>query len=74
MLHTLYNHCKSVISCFEEHESIALDKINRMRCPLSFADSELYERMEEAISEYCEENGLNAEDFDTEEVFWAGEE
>ena len=72
----LYKYCReqmmAVSENFDLHEELALQTIDQMRCPLSMADEWLYNRMTELIEEYCEDNGLDAEEYDTDEVFWEG--
>ena len=66
----LAEYCKQEIWDYDMKVDIALGYINRMRCPLSMAFPTLYNEMEEAIGEYCEDNELDAEEFDVEEIFW----
>lgn len=62
--------CKEQIPFYEEKSMIALDYIDRMRCPLDFADETLYNEIQEIIEDYCYEYELDPEDFDAEEIFW----
>lgn len=59
------------IEDYEHRLQRALSVIGRMRCPLSQADGELYDEMNEAINEYIEENELSDEiDFDVEDIIF----
>ena len=68
----MYKYCREQIHNFKLHAELALETIDRARCPLRMADSWLADRMEELIGEYCEEHNLNADDYDAEQVFWGG--
>ena len=73
-LFTLRHYCESHIENYSLLESLALDRIDHMGCPLSMACPELERAMTECIEEYCEEHNKDSEDYDTEDVFWAEEE
>ena len=73
-LNEIYNYCREHIDMFGEKEAIALDNINKWRCPLSQA-SDLYDEMYECICDWADENDYSVDmldDIDVEEVFWAG--
>lgn len=53
------------VEYFEERLQWALDKMERMRCPLSFADEELFNDIVNAIEEWCW-----GHDVDYSEVDW----
>lgn len=66
-------YCKDHIHRYEDRVSIALDIIGMDRCPLYMADSRLYDEMNEAILEWCDENQIpygEEEDIDPEEVLF----
>ena len=67
------NLCKSRIEDYESRLSHAYKVIDRMRCPLQFADSYLYDEIIEVFDEYCFDNDIDAEtlDFDPEEMIFA---
>ncbi len=67
---TIYEYCRENTPNFEKRESAVMDIISETHEPLRSASPELYHDLTEQIERYCEENGLNAEDFDTEDVFW----
>lgn len=56
------------VEFFEERLQLALDKMERMRCPLSFADQELYDDISNAIDDWCWDNEVNNEDWDYEDI------
>ena len=70
MLSKLHAYCKNAISNYEAFEDLALDKINDLRCSLQYASPELYDKMADAIEEYCDDNDIE-NNFDVEDVFWA---
>ena len=77
-LHDAYRYCKEHIPMFAEKEAIALDLIDRMRCPLFQTD--LYDEMDGAMADYCDEHDLDYDklvddgELEIEEIFWAGDD
>ena len=67
----LYAYCASEIEDFDALESVALTRIDHMRCPLKQAFHELYNRMESCIEDYLYDNDLEGVEVDVEDVFWA---
>lgn len=67
---TLRDYCRNAIPNYDALEDLALDKIDGLRCSLEYASPELYDKMSEAIEEYCDDNDIE-NSFDVEEVFWA---
>jgi len=65
---------KTIFANVEDYEyrvQRAMVKIDRMRCPLSQADGELYNEMVEAIEDYIAENDLAEDyDFDPEDIIF----
>lgn len=53
---------------YEERLQLALKRMDRMRCPLSFADQELYDDISNAIDDWCWDNEVNNEDWDYEDL------
>lgn len=60
-------HIESSIEDFEERIGLAYSVMNKMRYPLSIADYQLSNEIEDKIQEYCEEydipNFYSVEDF-----------
>ena len=56
------------VEFFEERLQLALNKMERMRCPLRMADSELFDAISDAIDEWCDDNEVNNEDWDYEDI------
>ena len=54
---------------FGERYHKALTKVDRMRCPLSMADCELYDEICDMVDDWCEDNGDDADEYDVEEIF-----
>lgn len=52
------------VEFFEDRLQLALNKMDRMRCPLSFADQELYDNISNAIDDWCWDNEVDNEDLD----------
>ena len=47
----------------------ALTKIDRMRCPLRMADSNLYNEIYDTAEEWCSDNDDNIDNYDIDEIF-----
>lgn len=56
------------VEFFEERLQLALNKMERMRCPLSFADQELYDDISNAIDDWCWDNEVDNDDWDYEDI------
>lgn len=56
------------VEFFEERLQLALNKMERMRCPLSFADQELYDDISNAIDDWCCDNEVDNDDWDYEDL------
>lgn len=56
------------VEFFEERLQLALNKMERMRCSLRFADPELFDAISDAIDEWCDDNEVNNEDWDYEDI------
>lgn len=51
-------YCAKHIRNYEERVSLALDRIGEWRCPLYMADSSLYDEMNDAIYDWCDDNEI----------------
>lgn len=47
----------------------ALTKIDRMRCPLRMADSNLYNEICDNVEDWCSDNDDNIDNYDIDEIF-----
>ena len=56
------------VEFFEERLQLALNKMDRMRCPLSFEDEELYDDISNAIDDWCWDNDVDNNDWDYEDL------
>lgn len=72
IIETIYNYCAVMIDYFNMKEFLALETMDRDRCPLSMASPQLYNEMQDAIADWCDENETAYEfdlsDIDPEEV------
>ena len=68
----LIEYVRSIIESEDLHSelSVAYDRMDRMRCPLSYANSYLHGRIEDAIDDFCLDHDLSFEDYDAEDIFW----
>lgn len=64
----LSNYCSQVIDDFELRVKHVLTVIAKNRCSLQHADYSLYSEIESAVSDYCEENEIDATEIDLEEI------
>ena len=56
------------VEFFEERPQLALNKMDRLRCPLSFADEELYNDIINAIEEWCDDNEVCYDEVDWDDA------
>lgn len=56
------------VEFFEERLQWALDKMDRTRCPLSFADEELFNDIVNAIEEWCDDHEVCYDEVDWDDV------
>ena len=63
----LQEYLKSVIWDFELRAELAMNRMNRMRCSLEYADPDLYEEMYGIVEEWCDDNGVT-NNFEMEEL------
>lgn len=47
----------------------ALTKVDRMRCPLRMADSDLYNEICDNVEDWCSDNDEKFDDYDIDEIF-----
>ena len=53
----------------EEDISRAWGNIDKYRAPLMYADSQMYNIIDELISDYCMEHDMDCDSFDPEDIF-----
>lgn len=58
------------VEFFEERLQWALDKMDRTRCPLSFADEELFNDIVNAIEEWCDDHEAMNPDAESIIIHW----
>lgn len=56
------------VEFYEDRLQLALNKMDRMRCPLSFADQELYDDISNAIEDWCWDHEVDNEDWDYDDL------
>ncbi len=56
------------VEFFEDRLQLALNKMDRLRCPLSFADEELYNDIVNAIEEWCDDNEVCCDEVDWDDA------
>ena len=65
---------KTIFSNIEDYEhriEKAMVTMDRMRCPLRYADNALYEEMRDAVDDYITDNDLNKDyDFDIDDIIF----
>ena len=61
-------YCRENIEDYELRVQLALNRMDRWRAPLDSVDPSLCSEIEDYMAEYCEENGIDCEDFTTEEL------
>lgn len=68
MIKEIAAYVRNNVEFFEERLQMALNKMERMRCPLSFADQELYDDISNAIDDWCWDNDIDNDDWDYEDL------
>lgn len=67
-------YCAAHIEDYKMKERIALNKIDRMRCPFSFC-GDFFDEFSECVGEYLLDHDIDEDEFfeeyDIEDVFWA---
>ena len=56
------------IEDFECRRELAMSRMDRMRSPLRFVDSSLYNEMYDKLSEWCEDNDFDVDNFNVEDM------
>lgn len=69
-LNALSEFFKQNISNFDSRLGRAWGIVDHMRCPFKMADTDLYIEMSDRLEDFCEENGLDYDDYDLEEIIW----
>jgi len=49
------------VEFFEERLQLALNKMERLRCSLRFADAELFDAIADKVSEWCSDNEVDVD-------------
>ena len=61
----LLNYVADALSDFDAHITIALNNMDKYRCPLSSASNTIVGVIEDAIRDYCDDNDIDYYEFDT---------
>jgi hypothetical protein len=61
MINKIGNYLRETVEDFDVRVELALKTMDRKRCPLDYADNELYSECYDRIEEWCEENGIDTE-------------
>lgn len=56
------------VEFYEDRLQLALNKMDRMRCPMRMADDGLYDEMCDAVEDWCEDNDIDFYEIDLEEL------
>ena len=56
------------IEDFEMRRELAMSRMDRMRSPLRVVDTSLYDEMYDKLSEWCEDNDFDVDDFNVEDM------
>lgn len=67
-------YCAENIEDYELRVQLALNYMDRMRCPLSMADERLYNEMYDCASEWADNHDYSVDfidGIDVEEILWA---
>lgn len=61
------------VEFFEERLQLALNKMDRMRCPMRMADGILFDEICGAIDDWCYDNDVDGSDWDCEDMIGGDE-
>ena len=64
------NYIKSHIENYAEKERVAVAIMEERSCSLRYAFPSFYDEITDKIEDYCEENGLDPDGYETEDVFF----
>lgn len=56
------------VEFFEERLQLALDKMERLRCSLHFADAELFDDIVDKIEEWCDDHEVCYDEVDWDDA------
>lgn len=70
MINEIGKYLRENVEDFDVRVELALKTMDRKRCPLGYADSELCDECYNKIEEWCEENGVEVEYIDVEEIIF----
>ncbi len=62
------------VEFFEDRLQLALNKMDRLRCSLRFADSELFDAISDAIDEWCNDNEVSVDFYEDWDDLIEGDE
>lgn len=62
-------YCTENVDNFAPRYDLALDTENRMRCSLQYADSSLYNDLNDRMIEWCKDNDEDPDDYNIEDIF-----
>ena len=70
IINEIGKYLRETIEDFDVRVELALNTMDRKRCPFGYADSELCDECYDRIEEWCEENGVEVECIDVEEIIF----
>lgn len=70
IMQEILKRCRKEIDLYEKRVQLALDVVDMQRCPLSQADPYLYDRVNDIIDEYGEDEGVDTEDITADDIIW----
>lgn len=65
---------RNSVEDYEIRFSLALKRMDRMRCPLRMADGGLFDEIVDAVSEWCEDNDVSVDFYDDWDDMIEGDE
>lgn len=74
MLKEIAAYCRNNIEDYELRVQLALKRMERNRCSLRMADSELFDEMVDAISDWCADNDFSIDFFEDWDDLIEGDE
>lgn len=66
----IVKYVKENVWMYDQRCEVAGEIMDKYRCPLEYADGGLWSDIEDAVRDWCDDNGKCFDDYDLEEIFY----
>lgn len=70
MINEIGNYLRETVEDFDVRVEVALNIMDKMRCPFGYADCNLCDECYDRIEEWCEEHDVDVDCIDVEEIIF----